>query len=342
MIFPTPPEKGQPVRAETIKQIIDCLRMFRPIDGANIRTQVTPGGTIINGTPGGSQGIYEVAPFTVRYHLGQWEIYLPDGCCNYGGTCAPINRAASSAGGERENDDPGGRTFTLDESTGTTGEDADGNTYREWEIEIHVKPSAKMWEVDDLNKPSRRLVWACAVDNMKKSADLTDKERYANTPGDSYYMIVASVRVTERTNSGGESESVRKITLLRKTPLDVADNGQTLSGFGLVWYFSLSESDGALNVEAVYCMRQVASAAGITLTGDEMTEVTDAAESVYARIDATDLSTGSGIVEVLKDPQGIASPGPHVIWLALYHIKQNTVTADLRSQSLANIQLFHP
>ena len=87
MTFPTPPEKGQPVRAELIKQIIDCLRMFRPVAGVNIRTQVTPGGTIINGTPGGSRGIYEVAPFTVRYHAGQWEIYLPDGFCNYGGTC---------------------------------------------------------------------------------------------------------------------------------------------------------------------------------------------------------------------------------------------------------------
>ena len=341
MTFPVKPQKGQPVRAELVGQIIDCLRMFRPVAGVNIRTQVTPGGTIINGTPGGSQGIYEVAPFTVRYHLGQWELFLPDGCCNYGGTCAPINAAASSAGGEHENDDPAWRIFTLDESTGTTGEDEDGNTYREWRIEIHVKPSAKMWEVDDLNKPSRRLVWACAVDSLKKSADITDEERYANTPGDSFYMIVASVRVTEGTNSEGESEPVRKITQLRTTTLDVAENGQTLQGFSLVWYFSLS--DGALVVEHVYCILQVASAAGITLSGDEMTDVTDASESVYARIDATDLSTGSGKkVEVLKDPQGIASPGPHVIWLALYEIKQNTVTADLRSQSLVNIQLFHP
>ena len=150
--------------------------------------------------------------------------------------------------------------------------------------------------------------------------------------------MVARVRVT----AGEEGdEPARKVTQLRKFPVDVADYGETLSGFGLVWYFSLG-NNGALVVEKVYCLRQVGSAAGITLTGDEMTDVTDALESVYARIDATNLSTGSGIVEVLKDPQGISSPGPHVIWLALYHIKQNTVTADLRSQSLANIQLFHP
>lgn len=335
MTFPTPPEKGQPVRAELIKQIIDCLRMFRPVAGVNIRTQVTPGGTIINGTPGGAQGVYEIAPFTVRYHLGQWEIYLPDGCCNYGGTCAPINAAASSAGDGHNNDDPAWRIFPLDESAGTTGEDDDGNTYREWNVEIHVKPSAKMWNVDDLNKPARRLVWACAADRLKPVASVTDAERYANTPGDFWSCVVARVRVT------AGSEPARKVTQLRQFPVDVADYGETLSGFGLVWYFSLGD-DGALKVEHVYCIRQIGSAAGITLTGDEMTDVVDASESVYARIDATDLSTGSGIVEVLKDPQGIASPGPHVIWLALYHIKQNTVTADLRSQSLANIQLFHP
>ena len=337
MTFPEPPQRGQPVRSETIRQIIDCLRMFRPINGLNIRTQVTPGGTIINGTPGGSQGIYEVAPFTVRYHVNQWEIFLPDGCCNYGGTCTPINAAASSAGDEHNNDDPAWRIFPLDESAGTTGEDDDGNTYREWNVEIHVKPSAKMWNVDDLNKPARRLVWACAADRLKPLASVTDAERYANTPGDFWSCVVARVRVTE-----GEEGSVpaRKVTQLRKTSVDVADYGETLSGFGLVWYFSID--DGALKVEHVYCIRQIGSAAGITLTGDEMTDVVDANDAIYARIDASDLSTGSGIVEVLKDPQGIASPGPHVIWLALYNIKQNTVTADLRSQSLANIQLFHP
>lgn len=338
MTFPAPPEKGQPVRAELIKQIIDCLRMFRPVAGVNIRTQVTPGGTIINGTPGGAQGVYEIAPFTVRYHLGQWEIFIPDGCCNYGGTCAPINAAASTGGTGHENDDPAWRILNLDESTGTTGEDSAGNTYREWNIEIHVKPSAKILQVDDLNVPARRLVWSCAVDRLKPSANVTDAERYANTPGDSWSTVVARVRVT----AGEEgADPARKVTQLRTAPVDVADFGETISGFGLVWYFSLGD-DGALVVEKVYCLRQVGSAAGIVITGDEMTEVTDANDGVYARIDATDLSSGSGIVEVLKDPQGISSPGPHVIWLALYHIKQNTVTADLRSQSLANIQLFHP
>lgn len=336
MTFPTPPEKGQPVRAELIKQIIDCLRMFRPVAGVNIRTQVTPGGTIINGTPGGAQGIYEVAPFTVRYHAGQWEIYLPDGCCNYGGACAPINAAASTGGDDHASDESGWRILNLDESTGTTGEDAAGNTYREWNIEIHVKPSAKIWQVDDLNAPARRLVWACSVDRLKPAASVTDAERYANTPGDSWSSVVARVRVT----AGDEgADPARKVTQLRTAPVDVSDYGETLQGFGLVWYLSLNA--GALKVEAVYCVRQVAAAAGIALTGDQMTDVVNASSSVYARIDATDMTSGSGKVAVLKDPQGTSNSGPHVVWLPLYDIKQNTVTADHRAQSLANIQLFH-
>ncbi len=87
-------------------------------------------------------------------------------------------------------------------------------------------------------------------------------------------------------------------------------------------------------------MRQVPAAAGIALTGDQMTDVVDAA-SVYARIDGTDMTSGAGKVAVLKDPSGTSSSGPHVIWLPLYDMTNNTVTADHRAQSLANIQLFH-
>lgn len=335
MTFPDPPNKGQPIRAELIRQIIDCLRMFRPIAGLNIRTKVTPGGTIINGTPGG-KGVYEIAPFTVRYHVNQWEIYLPDGCCNYGGTCAPINAAASSAEGEHENDDPAWRIFPLDESAGTTVEDDDGKNYREWHVQIHVKPSAKMYGQDGPNTPPRRLVWACAVDLKKPSADITDEERYANTPGDAFSAYVARVRIME---GGDGGDPARNIKQLRTTPIDVADNGETVSGFGLVWYFSLTNA-GALKVEYVYCLRQVASAAGITITGDQMTDVTDAT-TVYALINATHLNTGNGVVQVLKDPGGISSLEAYAVWLLLYNMKYNTVTIDNRSQSLANVQLFH-
>jgi hypothetical protein len=152
-------------------------------------------------------------------------------------------------------------------------------------------------------------------------------------------MIVASVRVTEETNSKGVSKPVRKITQLRKTPLDVADNGQMIQGFSLVWYFSLS--DGALVVEHVYCILQFASAAGISITGDRMTDVVNAEECIYARIDATNMISGIGKIEVMKDPEGVTTSESHVLWLQLYNMTRNTVTADLRAQSLSNIQLFH-
>jgi len=333
--FPTPPEKGQAVKAETIRQIIDCLRMFRPIAGPNIRVNTTPGGSIITGTPGGEQDIYETAPFAVRYHAGQWEIYLPDGCCNYGGTCAPINAAASTGGDDHASDESGWRILNLDESTGTTGEDAAGNTYREWNVEIHVKPSAKMYGMDDLNKPARRLVWACASDRLKPVASVTDAEHYANTPGDSWSSVVARVLVTE----GDEgAEPARKVTQLRTTPVDVAETGNTLAGFGLVWYFSVDH--GALTVEKVYCVRQNMALAGISVSGDTMTEVTGASQ-VVARIDATELDGGSGIVSVVKDPNSTGASSPYVIWLSLFTMTFNTVTGDYRSQSLSNIQVFH-
>ena len=172
---------------------------------------------------------------------------------------------------------------------------------------------------------------ACAVDRLKPASSVTDSERYANTPGDSWSSVVARVRVTG---------NARKVTNLRSVPVDVADYGETLRGFGLVWYFSLGLT-GELKVEHVYCMRQVGAAAGISITGDEMTDVVDATESIYARIDATDMTTGSGKLEVLMDPQGTTDSGPHVVWLPLYNITHNTVTADFRAQSLANIQLFH-
>ncbi len=329
MTFPEPPVKGQPVRAELIRQIIDCLRMFRPINGMNVRTDVTPGGTIINAEPGGGGGVYVLAPFTVRYHKGHWEIYLPDGCCNYGGACTPINESASSVEGH-ERDDSAWRLLYLDDSEGTTGIDDDGYAYREWDVEIHVKPSAKIWEVDPLNNPARRLVWACAVDRLKPAERIRDADRYENTPGDSWSCVVARVRVRR---------DKRKVTQLRTTPVDVADLAETQRGFALVWYFTLA--NGSLLVEHVYCIRQVASAAGIVITGDEMTDVVSASESVYARIDATNMLNGAGVVDVMCDPNGTSYSGPHVVWLLLYEVNHHTVTADYRAQALTNIQLFH-
>lgn len=334
MHFPQKPSKGQSIRAELIGQIIDCLRMFRPIAGPNIRVNTTPGGSIITGTPGGVAAVSSTAPFTVRRHEDQWEIYLPDGCCNYGGTCYPVNEAASTGGDDHAGDYPGWRILHLDESTGTTGTDAAGNTYREWNVEIHVKPSAKMYGVDGLNEPARRLVWACAADRLKLQSDLTDAERYANSPGDAWSCVVARVRVT---SGEGGAEPARTVTPIREIPVDVAA-GETPTGFDLVWYFSVD--DGALKVEKVFCLRQNISVAGMTVTGDTMTDVTGA-EYVYARIDTKDMTDGRGLISVVSDPgNDVHTSGNLVTWLILFRMNNDAVTEDYRENSIRNIQLY--
>ena len=299
--------------------------------------------------PGGLTSLREpvaalLAPFACRYHEvedggAQWEIYIPDGCCNYGGSCAPVNPAASESGGGHEDDAAGWRVLYLDEDAGATGTDNDGNSYREWRVEIHVKPSAKMWQVDDLNKPARRLVWACVVDILKDPATVTEEERYANTPGDSWSCIVARVRVTD-VEEDGETHKLRTVTHLRRTPVDVADYGETLAGFGLVWYLSV-END-ALQVNRVYCVRQQLALAGIAVTGDTMTDVTDA-EQVFAKIDTSEgVVSGIGLVSVVADPDSgdTSTSGDFVTWLLLYVLVRNTVTGDYRENSTRNVQIY--
>ncbi len=334
MIYP--PRKmahGEHLTAANYNALLDYIRRITPVAGANVKVDYRLGGAVISGTPGGVAADREVKPFAVRHHEGQWEIYLPDGCCNYGGACAPINAAASTGGTAHGNDGSSWRLLKLDESSGTTGTDADNNTYREWNVEIHVKPSAKMYGVDDLNNPARRLVWACAVDRLKSAANLTDAERYSNTPGDSWSCVVARIRVT----AGAGTDPSRTVTQLRNTPVDVAAAGETLTGFGLEWYFSLD--NGELQVEKVYCMRQVFAVAGMTVTGDQMTEVTDA-NKVFARIGTADMTSGTGLVTVESDPEGTTTSGDFVTWLPLYELKENTVTADYRENSMRNVQLY--
>lgn len=277
-----------------------------------------------------------LAPFACRYHEvedggAQWEIYLPDGCVNVGGTCAPINPAAKDSEGH-EDDSTGWHSFDLDESAGTTGTDADGNSYREWNVAIHAKTSAKMWQVDDLNAPARRLVWASAVDRLKTT--FTDAERYKDTPGDSFSCVVARIRVTEE-DVDGETVTHRTVTPQRRTAVDVGDVPAP-TGFDLVWYFSVA--DGALAVEKVYCLRQLASVAGMSVTGDQMTEVTDATW-ITARIDTADMSSGEGLISVVTE-QASDEPDTLITWLALYKMVENTVTGDYRIHSLGNVQLY--
>lgn len=302
-------------------------------------------------------GLEDVAPFTVRFHqteddqTGQWEIYLPNGCCNVGGGCAPMNPKASEKSGHEDDADswyalPGADDNLAQKNvTVGEGEDAREVTQRRFTVYAHVKPSAKVYGVDEINDPARRLLAVCirdgvVEDNLAAGGHVNSLGQYRsyNTAGDIFSAEVASVAITE--DGTGVSRSVRQF---RTTPIDlVPPAGTGVSDFDLVWSLEFNPYSGQLHTMKLYCVRQTAAAAGIAITGDTMTEVQTSAGKVYARIDATHLDNGSGIVQVLKDPQGVETSSPYVVWLPLYDLDTNgVVTADYRSQSLVNLQLFH-
>lgn len=371
MKLPDPPNKGEPIRAEMFRQLIDYMRSITPVAGPNVKVSHKPGGTLIEVATGGKAVVApNLAPFTVRLHKtdddpdGLWEIYLPSGCCNVGGPCDPLNPPANDTTGH-EDDDPAWRSLgTIERWEALVPEDwteVDGiqETPRRVVVEIHVKPSAKEYGVDNINSPARRLVWASLRDDveavqMRSYANLNSYAQgqiYKDTPGDVWSCDVATilhVRRTRSTDGGyGYEELTPSITVKqhRTTPVDVAvPQGTGISNFDLVWCLAVVEGNGkfslALEVKAVYCVRQLSAAAGITITGDTMTDVLNAAK-IYARVNVTDLAAGTGIVNVLKDPEGVSISQPYVVWLPLYDMTHNTITADYRAQSLTNLQLFH-
>ena len=305
-----------------------------------------------------------LAPYTVRLHKtendtdGQWEIYLPPGCCNVGGTCEPINPKANATSGH---EDDGGdwyafkvplntSYFTTDDSVGSSHEWGPATYTNSFVVTAHVKPSAMLAGVDPGDAPARRLLWIGVRDqnrsNWGSSGGYPDSVRYKDTPGDTWACDVAvifgsfEIDWSQHGASAASAEKRWSSVQYRTTPIDVAPpQGTGVSNFDLVWNLAI-DNDGELEVKNLFCVRQSAAAAGISLTGDTMTDVLGAS-NVYARINTTDLSNGTGIVQVLKDPSGVTVPSPYVVWLPLYEITCNTVTADYRAQSLVNVQLFH-
>ena len=150
--------------------------------------------------------------------------------------------------------------------------------------------------------------------------------------------VVARIEVGTRQKQGEEAEEYRKVTQLARAPISVA--GRPRTGFDLEWTFDIDD-DGALEVKKVYCVRQLASAAGITLSGPQMTDVTGAQETVYAKILTNPLNPeNTSTVEVVKDATGFTSRDNFVTWLRLYGMAYDAVNSDYRAQSLANIQVY--
>ena len=354
MTLPRKPSRGQAVRADLIGQIIDYMREITPVEGPNIRVSRTPGGSIISGRPGGGAGASaDVAPWTVRKHStedapdGQWEIWLPPGCMSVGGTLDPVNLAASAASGHA-GDKAGWYLLALDEDEGapTRTEETEGEggetvtvAVREYDIVAHAKTSAKVDGVDGLDAPARRLLYVSARKRLGAGETRTAEEAAEGTWGDEFSQVVATVKIGTRTAGQGEPQTFRKVTAAATAPISVA--GRARSGFDLVWYFEVDAESAALSVTHVYCVRNQLSAAGITLSGPDMTEVTNATSSIYAKIKTNPLnpSASSGTVEVVTDPSGMTTDDD-LTWLRLYSVSHNAVTADWRAQSLANVQVY--
>lgn len=351
MIFPVKPQKGQPVRAELIGQIIDCLRMFRPLQGRNILTQCTPGGTIINGTPGGAATADMRLPWAMRFHrtdddtTGQWEIWLPPGCMAVGEDLQNLNPAASETSGH-DDDEDGWRILPIDEQQGQptidttegTGDDAVRTVAREWLVVAHAKTAARLDGVDAIDKPAKRYLYVATKKLLtaQEEQQQTDEERADDAWGDEFAQTVGRIEVGTVTK-GGKTTAYRKATQYARAPLSV--QGCPRTGFDLEWTFGF-DADGWLAVKKVYCVRPTLTAAGITLSGPDMTEVTGAQASVYAKVKTNPLQVGNnGEVEVVIDPQNIVA-SDDLTWLHLYNMAFNAVSFDYRAQSLANVQVY--
>ncbi len=270
-----------------------------------------------------------IAPFTVRYDaaLDKWLVYLPSGCMNVVQTCTPIN---TEIGG-------GWYSFALDETQGTTQTLDNGATARSWSVTAHAKCRANVAGVDPVGTTFRRLLFVGAQDRLVASP--TDAQLYRDTPGDTFACEIARVTVTQTTDATtNETTTTRQVQQLRNTVVDIA-HAPEASSFDLVWWLRVEHDE--LSVDKLCSVRNIGTVAGMVVTGDELVDVTGAG-AVYAKIYAADMTSGRGILSVVKDPPAatVTAPGEYDVWLPLYDLKHNTVTADTRAFSLQNVQLY--
>lgn len=351
---------GEHLTAANYNALLDYVRRITPISGANIAVDYRLGGAVISGSPVSIDRTTK--PFAVRLHKteddpdGQWEIYLPPGCCNVGGTCEPINPKANATSGH---EDDGGDWYAIhfDQSLEFATTDNSSNTGQgvmeytnSFVVSAHAKTSAKRYGVDLAGAPARSLLWIGVRDMKRSTGDwggrYPDSVRYKDTPGDTWSCVVAEIFGSMEIDwsqpgaSAANAEKHWRLAQYRTTPIDVAPpQGTGVSNFDLVWNLAVG-SDGELEVKNLFCVRQLAAVAGIAVTGDQMTDV-EGAEWVYAKIHADDMSNGADIVEVVADPgNDVYSGDTNIVWLPLYQLKHNTVSADHREASLKNVQLY--
>ena len=305
----------------------------------------------------------ELRPFAVRCYrldpsetgvtrefLGKygWKIYLPSGCLSVGGSCTPLNRKMNELDGHEDDDgdwydlavdessDCGVRTVTEavpDGQGGTTNKTVD---YYEWDVIVHAKTSAKVWQVDGLDASARRLYYVEARPRkLINGQNRTSEQQAENYWGDEFCQTGATFHVRIESNWPVAIKVSRSISQTVKNAISVA--GRERSNFDLEWYFSIDDDTGKLKCEKVYCRRISTAAAGMNVTGPDYVDVTDAASTIYARIDTN--GAAENVLDVVLDPSATGG-GDFVTWLKLYDMSFNVVKADYRASSLVNVQVF--
>ncbi len=285
--------------------------------------------------------------FLVRYckglegrAAGQWEIYLPPGCCAVGGDCKTLNRLASETGGH-DGEDYWYKLNLNESEGGTESRTVAGNTVhsRRWEIVVHAKTSAKRYGVDALDAAPGRYMYVSAEPYHDRTAQMEER-RSLDSLGDEFSRIVATVYVD---TSGDNPRSVDHTTV---NAINVA--AAAMGNFQLVWYFSVDASN-VLAVDKVYCVANTMSAAGMVLKGDDMVDVSaiknigalaeGGSHKVYATIRTNENNLSENIVEVNVD----ATPtynDDYTVWLLLYSINWKGQMTDSRATALANVQIY--
>ena len=297
-----------------------------------------------------------LSPFACRFHVteddedGKWEVYLPTGCLAVGQTCAPLNVPMSSVAGHDEEDK--WYLLALDEDEGSPFQtrtekvtDSEGNEQtitvqiRRWEVIVHGKTNAKVDGVDTLQSAARRLMYVSAKRTRGSGESAATAEQNAkNKWGDEFSQTVGLIYVETKpdVNNQGKTITTRRYEAGVKSSISVA--AKAAQNFDLVWYFEVDDETGELSVTHVYCIRNSTTIGGMTVDGPTMTEVTDATNSIWVRINTNTLISGSSpnILSVVFDPSNPSSDDTFVTWLRIYNIANNVVSADYRASALNN------
>ena len=338
--YPPDPVPGSPVSASWMRRMLAASRASMPLAGPGVRISYTPNGAMIEIDSAPEPAKEPPKPFEVRWHEpagadGQWEIYLPHGCISCGWTCQPANVEANDTQGHGgEDGEPRWYILPVNESQGQSQTDADGNSYRVFDVTIHAKPYAKIDGEDEVDSNPRRLAFATTWPRfMGQNSSAVD----VSAIGDEFSQIVAEIKITD----DGQGK-IRTANALVSSPISVQAHVQT--NFDLEFWFS--RDNYAFAVDSVYSIRNTIPVAGAAVVGDSKINVTaaftldDEEHEIVAVIRSNSNNPEENIIEVQVDPTSSGNTGGNFTTnLGLYTVT-NGIIADFRNSALTNIQIL--